>query len=703
MTQLMFRALVLRATGFLALVGCVLLAAQFWAQSRAETEVARLVASLQPTFARAVHGPVVVNIWDRSVLIPDVVLVPRGAINAAATTLASIEVRDVSRGGGLIHVGQIVIKGLQSWGGSTVVNRSTLTARFDVPAMTLDDVTFDGAASTWLSAVSAKSIRSALATATATYSPIAFHVGEYGTVEHVLDTVTIRDIRNGKIGVMTVGKIALVDSQTGANTTALAAEVHDAAVSDVDLTFIKTVLQAAFITPIAKSAIIAAESSEANRTQTILRFASSGPVTLKRDGMTMALASAEVSNIGLDRARSIVALRKLRASQPTADERATRKQEQHSADARSMLQDSVTLDHVRVRDLTVTGANGSGMKLAALQLNELRHSKLAHLSVADFSASALQGAAAAPTELAGRVNIGALGVQGLAVFDAVPLPYLLGRLASSLNERVVSPAALWPSIIRLFAAIQITDFVMLPGGQRDGLIVDQFHTAFGPIVGQTPTSGQLNARFSLPTTTPTGNNSNRTPLAWLTRNGTQRVQLRVDGTWNWQETAKILMLGPVDVAVADAGHATANLRLGNVTRLALIARPDLMPAAIQAITLGHADLTLRDLGLLGRIGDNPAIDAARWQLMARMEAQVLALSNSKRSGDTLVGTAEPAAPGLVDALDGFARFLANPGSKLAVTVTPVTPINIGSLLASGFGNNLLLLLSRQIDARVTVR
>ena len=703
MTQLMFRALMVRATALLALAGCGLLGVMFWAQSRAEIEVARLFAALQPTFARAAHGPVVVNIWDRSVLIPDLVLVRHGAINAAATTVASVEVRDVSRGGGLIHAGQIVIKGLQSWGGPIVVHRSTLTADYDVPELTLENVTFDRVASTWFGAISARSVRASQVTGSAVYSPTALSVGGSGSFEHVLSTVTIGDIRNGKIGVMTAEKIALVGTQAGANTAAFAAEIHDAALSDFDLAVVTSVLQAASMTPSAAPASAPFEPSDANGTKTIFRFVASGPVTLKRDGMTTALANAEWSNIGLDTGRTVVALRKLKSSQPAPGERATRKQEQLSADARSALQDSMALDHLRVRDLNVIGPAGWRMKLASLQLNDLRHSRLANLSVADMSVSGPEAGSA--NETVDRVSVAALAVQGFSVFEASQLPDMLpGHLGSGLRDEVVTSAVRWPSIIRLFTAIEVKDFAMLRAGQREGLIVDQFDTSFGPIIGQTPTSGRLKAQFSLPTPTPTGTISDAAPMTWLTRHGMRRAYLRIDGTWNWQEAAKALLLGPVDVAVADVGHATAKLRLGNVSRQALIARPELMPAAIQAITLGPAELTLRDLGLLKGVGADAAVDAERRQFIARIRAQARALSNPKRTGETLIGTAEPAAPPLMDLLDGIARFLANPGRELAVTVTPITPINIASLLASRTsGTELMLMLSRQIDARASVR
>jgi hypothetical protein len=78
-----------RVVSVLAVLVCSGLAGTHWAQTRVEAEVKQLLAGLQPALANAVHGPISVNLWDRSVTIPDLVLTPRQAAGAAETATSA--------------------------------------------------------------------------------------------------------------------------------------------------------------------------------------------------------------------------------------------------------------------------------------------------------------------------------------------------------------------------------------------------------------------------------------------------------------------------------------------------------------------------------------------------------------------------------------------------------------------------------------
>jgi hypothetical protein len=488
--------------------------------------------------------------------------------------------------------------------------------------------------------------------------------GLSGGVELTLSRVAVGDVRHGIFGSVTAHALAVSGVLAGWSPASITAGIKDVALADLDPGSLVGLLGGA-------------TKADPEPLKTVLRHAASGVVSIAHDGIAVSTASTELSQVVLDAKQIQVALQKLQGATPGAGQRPTRKQDMAAAEAMAAIYGSVGVDSVRVNDFDAVRAAGGRMQFATLQAQELRGGKLANLTI-----SALQGALTADDGPADKLVVGGLTLKGLDLADGLQLP---GRLASA---GTASPATVWPLLVRLFAGAEVEN-ATLPGPGDDAITIDRLHATLGPVIGQTPTSGELRLRFSMPTSGLTSAG----PLAMAAKHGLRRADIRIDGSWNWQEATKTMTVGPVEAAMADVGSTTARLKLTNVSRLALIARPDLLPAAIQAITFGPAELTVRDQGALRMIGSDPAFASERQQLQLRFGA-----------GDSAAGAINGAeTTTLALLLNEAARFLAKPNSQLTMMLTPKVPISVGSLLSSGkSGAELMPMLARQIDARATV-
>jgi hypothetical protein len=675
------KELAISVLGLLALIATGFLGATHWMQAGIENEIEQLLASFRPALASATHGPVSVNLWDRSVLIPDLVLIPSGRTGAAATTIASISASGVFSDAGTLTARRITIKDLQSSGPS--LGGAAGMTRTEVPEITLDGVTLKHAALTpagtartaaaSIGAVTAFSVSLPELKRKTVFQPIVGHAeprqlaSVFSTLEQVHAHINVSDVRDGRVGLITSATTTITGTVAGTEPAEFSAEIKDSALSDLDLGMIAGM----FGTSDGASASL----QDAGTLKTALRHTASGAITLRLDGAVIAtLASAEIGAIAVEPARLTAALRAMHAAQPGPGQRATRKQEQAAQDATVSLHEAVAIDRLRISHLDSATPDRTLVKLADLQMHGLQNGKLARLSVAGLDAA---------TPNNDRITAARLSLEGWNLIETIRLSEHTGLSAASGGSALQRPpAVIWPLVLRLLEGIEVEKLTATGHGHRPAVAVAQLYASRGPIVGQIPTSGHLKARFSISVS---GVDSATANL--FSRHGLGRADIRLDGGWNWQETTKTLTFGPVGGVMADVGALTATFKLTNVSRLALISRPDLMPAAIQAILLGPVDITLRDLGLVNMVSQAPALDAHRLQTIQQYPILVSMIE-------------APAAP-LTALMDGVVRFLKQPGGQLAITLSPKVPLSIGGLLSSGKANDELMpLLASQIDARV---
>jgi hypothetical protein len=638
-------------------------AATHWVQTRIERTIDQTIAGLQPALAQAAHGPVVVNLWDRSVSIRDIVLRSRGADGAAATTIASLTAFDVDSAGGVLTARKVEINGLQVWGAypTTPANRGHYLA----PKATLERVSLHSNAPP-ISAFTAQSV-------SIPELKIAAILQSNTLIEQTHSNIKASSIRAGKIGIASASHSTITTSVAG--DVPLSLEIIDASLADLDLGLISGVFAGA-------------ASSDKSGYTTALRYGSTGPMTLYRDGSVAATcASAEVSKVAIEPFKLATAIRIMKTNQPAPGQRPSRKQDLLVQDAVTAVYENVATDWVQFNGLTwVAGAlpvgRGQG-SIANLQMHDLIDGKIAQLLVTGLDAITFPDV---PTFSPSHDSI-AVGKSTLRGLNIVELTRLPTRLLTS-NVKKSSGAIVWPLVVRLIEGIDVDKAFVTSGLQHDGFGIEQLSAAWGPVIGQTPTTGQLRARISLPLDSGAAENS------LFSRTGLTRADISFDSRWQWREATKTFDFGPIEIAMADIGSATGKLRLTNVTRMALIGRPDLMPAAIQAVTLGPFDMTVRDQGLLKRLGADPAFAAQRLQTIEQYRTLV---------GGNLINTGGTTAPPWAAFADTITLFLAQPGRRMTLALTPMMQVSLGSLVSSEkSGDDLVRHLATQIDARATV-
>jgi hypothetical protein len=649
------------------------LAATHLVQSRIEREISRMIAAMPPS-AKATHGPVTVNLWDRSITILDVVLAPRGTEDGTTTTIASITAFDVHRSGETLMAARVVINDFRSWGRAP--SNPMSRALYLVPTATLAGASFR-TASTLLAGLSVKSISvPELRTSTILQSKTL--------IDEMHTNIRGNAVSDGKIGELSARQSAITLTLVGESPVLL--EINDLSVGDLDIGLVAGLLDGAAPTAAANG-----------RHNPVLRYGSTGAMTWYRDGaVTATCASVEVSNITTDVSRSGTAVRALKAAQPTAGQRLSRKQEQAMQDAVVTLYENVAADWLKMNGLTwAPGAlpvgRGQG-SVTTLQMHKLTDGKIAQLHLTGLDAITFPDT---PTFSPSHDSliIGRSTFQNLNLVELTRLP---ARLVTS-SMKLPPATVLWPLAIRLFDGIDAENVVITTGLQRDGLGIDQLSATWGPVIGQTPTFGQLRVRFRAPI------DLNENGL--FGRTGLRTAEINLGGRWHWLEAAKTLDFGPMEMVIAGVGSARTKLQLMNVTRLALIARPDLMPAAIQAITLGAIDVTVRDQGLLTLLSTDPRFPEQRQRTIARLQTLSGTDGNDRPNNRPLVKTSEPAAALVWETFaDVVAQFLAQPSQQLTMTMTPTATVSLGNMLSSGTsGDDFVRYIARQIEARATVK
>jgi hypothetical protein len=643
------------------------IATTIWVQARIEREVSYAVSTLRSELVLAAHGPVAVNLWDRSVVIPNIVLRPRGA-DGAVLTIGSLTAFDVSKSDGVLSARRIAITDLLASG--PLPSNPATRGHVLVPGAWIDGVSWqlDTSPTTGFSAqsVSVPDIRSSTILQSKTI------------IEQTHRDITVRSVRKGKIGTVDIGQSAITASMFGENPVLV--EIIDASLADIDIGLMAGLFEETALKP-----------SDADRYKTVLRYGSTGAMTVYREGAVAATcASLELSNLAIDASRSGTAVRVLKEAQPTAGQRLSRKQEQAMQDAVVTLYENVATDWLKINGLTwapgtLPVGRGQG-SIATLQMHNLIDGKLARLLITGLDAITFPDT---PTFSPAHDSL-VVGRSAFHNLNLVELTRLPARLVTS-SMKLPSTAILWPLAVRLFDGIDAEKVFVTTGLQRDGIGIDQLSAAWGPVIGQTPTSGQLRTTLSIPV------DESPAPTSWLSRAGLGRANISLDGQWEWREATKTLAFGPVNMSVAGIGSASATLQLTNVTRMALIARPDLMPAAIQAITLGPIDMTVRDQGLLMLLGKDPRFPVQRQRTVSQYQMLVGGTGDNRLSVKATETAATPPWASVAD-------FLAQPGQRLTLTITPTASVSLGSLLLSGkSGDDLIRQLATQIDARAIVK
>jgi hypothetical protein len=707
------KKLAISIVSLLVLLGGCAIGGTVLVQSWVEAEIEQAFAGLRTVLAKADHGTVTVNLWDRSVRIADIVLVPRDTPASPDTVtvpgagvggrIAAISASGIDSVSGVLFASRVDIDGL-IWNGPALSDTG-VSVRTEVPHASIEDVMFRlsavssspnvaRAALSLLSGSSAKAITVPLYKA-ATTEPVAAgdlrNIGGAATVrttEHVHRNTRIRDLQDGKIAALMIDSTTITTSghaNISANISAdfsargrdgLRADIKDGVITDLDLGVIVGMLDHG-------------TGDASAGFKRVLAQATTGRVTVHRDGDITQVDRIVLDNVALEPAKVMAASLALRALQlPPAppgqpQPKLSAKQEQAMLDRIAMLYEHVQVGKLQINgfDFAAATAAPTKLKFDTFQLAEFQGGKLGQLTWRGVDLLTLtQDRFAART----------FELKGLNLIELIRLPGKLGP-----GSAPPPPVVLWPLLLRLLNGAEIEDLVATNPQRPTPLTVDQLKAHWGQVIGQTPTTGEIKARLSLAISA-----GDPEPLAALARSGIGSAKVRIEGSWSWHEPTKTMTVGPVEADVAGMGAIAGQLTLANVARSALIARPDFMPASIQEIAFGQIDLTVRDAGLLTMIGRDPVLNSRRQQLVDHARTVISAAAAESAGTPDATETGADAAA-LVDSLS---QLLVRPNGRLKLTMTPKTHVTIGRLVTSGktTGQDLALYLASQFRMRAVV-
>jgi hypothetical protein len=698
---------------FVLLGGCAI-GGTALVQSWVESEIEQAFTGLRAVLAKADHGAVTVNLWDRSVRIADVVLVPRaapatpdtvpgGGAGASASASASVRIAGITAAGidsvsGVLFASRVEIDGL-IWTGPSLSN-AAVSVHTEIPRASVEDVSFNPravsssphvarAVLSLLGASSAKAITVPLFKLVST-APVAAggaqNIGGGATIrttEQVHTNTRIRDLQDGKIAAVMIETTTITTSGPADLSAILPAGGRDN---------LRVAINASVATDLDLGMLVAmvdhGSGDSAVGLKRVLAQVTTGRLTVERDGDVTQVDRMVVDHVALEPAKVMAASLALRSMLPQpaqgqAHPKLSPKQEQAMLDRIAML-----YEHVHVGKLEINGFNFAAaslptttLKFESFQLDDFQSGKLGQLTWrgVDLQTPAQDRLAARKFEL-----------KGLNLTELIRLPGKLGP-----GSAPPPPIVLWPQLLRLLNGVEIDDLQATNPQRPMPVTVDQFKASWGQVIGQTPTSGEVKARLSMPAGV-----GDPEPFAALARGGIGVAKVRIEGSWSWHEPTKTMNIGPVEAEVAGMGAIAGRLTLANVARSALIARPDFMPASIQEIALGQIDLTVRDAGLLAMIGRDPALNSKRQQLVA--DARTVISTAAAESAGT-PGAKETGADAAA-LIDGLAQLVARPNSRLTLKMTPKTHVTISRLVTSGktTGHDLALYLASQFHVRAVV-
>jgi hypothetical protein len=631
-------------------------AGQFWAQAKAEAGVEQAFLVLRSMMTRAEHGRVAVRLWDRSVEISDIVLVPRAAPNNAAIKVARIVASGIDINGPMLSASRVDVMGFEA--PSLSLQDPAIKSVVSVPDAVLDTVTLNQSALatetssarvalSLFEAVTAQNIVVPRWTAVTTFPVPMPSLGSPDTpsidrIEQTHTNTRATGIGGGKIRSVTTERAVITVMRAPAPVT-WTVEMANMATSDLDMAALLKVAYGA--------------RGDTSGFVSLWRKSTVGPVVIKAANVVRAgFSGMTADDVTVDPGKVGTASAAIKALQPQPGQRPTPKQQQGSIDAAVMIGEHVRLSRFEINDIDIKlEPDACNVKLGSFQVTDLQGGKIGLIALNGLDVIAPQSTSAGCAS--GRMAAGRLAIKALNLSEMVRFPDRMEALRAGGGQ---PPATVvWPMALRLLDGFEIDGMTVPNPHGSEPVFVEQLKASWGPIVGQTPASGQIKLRVATPVSV-----RSLEPMAAFARQGLTKLDGRFNGRWSWQESTKTMVLGPVELDLAGVGAASAKMFLTNVSRRALIARLDFMPAAIQEIALGPVELTVRDQGLLKMAEGDPALRSLHQQTLASIQA--------------LVNPTD--APDITTALISMAKLMTIPDGSMTMRLTPKAPVTVGGLI-----------------------
>jgi hypothetical protein len=634
------------------------LGTNYWSQQRAEAEVKEALRLLQSSFAKAETGPVEFNVWDRTLKISNIVLLPQNAALGAETKIGLLTASGVSSQGGGISADRVEFKDIVSTG--SMLADSSATSTVEMPRIAIDGlavarVVLEPAATDIaklvriLAASSATSISIPQFTTTAKMRGASATAGvapELAVISQTYFNTRLENLRDGRIGKMTVERSVMGmpagNSPGTAGAMQLTGEFKDTVVTDYDVVALLAIADPA-ITP------------RASQSRTRIAGPSSvGAMSFKMGSLlNMSFASMTAGEMNIDIAKMRKAWPALMDSQKTSARGVSPQQSGAALEAMSELYESVDIASFEGRGLTYDMPGLGNFKLEGLKIDKYKAGNLGAFVLTGLETTSPQAA---------KIELGRFAILGLKI------PQLLrwtGKMSGArMGVAQAQPAQQVAAMLQLLEGIEI-DRLSVPG--KTGLqpvAIETFKASWGPFVGDGPIAGSLT--FNV--TVPVGPNE-PAPMSAFNALGMKQAGIKFDGAWNWQEAAQTFAAGPFKLDIQDLFSASGAFQLGSVSREAIAAGPQYWPVTSSGFKVGPAVVTLQDLGLAKLIESDPQLSLQKKEVMDGLKFGI--------------GTLPPDKPDVTAAMEGLLNYLGAPKGRLRIDLTPKAATSLGQLLSQG--------------------
>jgi hypothetical protein len=633
-------ALVLAVGGYLG--------SEFYLQQRIANDIEAAFANVRASGAKASHGKIAFELWNRTVAIADIVgeftAQPPVSVKIGRIVVSGAGQGDAGRfSASRIDASDVAVTG--AFGQQPGLQFTYQAPRIEIvdytgPGGPLRPVDVTAAADVYrfalehLAAVSAKSV-----TAPAVALKLSGSQPQAATGEYAYSGVALRDLKDGKIAAATVDRVNFTVAMNPAGKPeSFSGEVTNLAAFDFDA--------------VAARAMLDPAHANDDNYYRAYRQLTVGPYTASfQQGMKMRIDGITIDDVGLRPSRlQYPQLMAIIAAVPPPGTTPTAEQTRDLVAKAAGLYEGIRVGNAELRGLSMDTPQGP-FTMGAIRLMKLENGKIAELALEGIDAKAPQGS----------VKIGRFALKGLDVANLMRSSLQLAQPGRQPSTEQLA------ALMLLLEGAEIANLVAPYKETNKPVTIGTLNISWGQFVGSIPTKARVAVNMSGPIET-----TDPDPFKMLALSGVSTAAMNVDVGAAWNESARSFTLEPVALEIGDVLSGTARLSVGNVQRAAFSLNP--LQAAIMAaqIEAGPIEITLRDTGGV----DLAIAQQARQQKISR-EAARQAIIDNIRSNATKIAAINPDVMTLADALT---RFVENPRGRLTIKLTPRGKVAMMQLL-----------------------
>jgi len=606
---------------------------QFYTQHRAAGEVEAAFEQIRATGAKASHGKVSFDLFNRTVTVADIAsesaAQPPVSVKIASFTASGVSQPDAKR------FSADGIEAIDIEVGVAMATPPGMTLTYKVPRITVKD--YSGPASLQPPPASSSFIdvyRFALEqfagiTASSITAPSLTGTMNLGAAtpgggEFAYSGLAMQGIKDGKIDVTKVDGVAFtINMQQAGKAEKISGNLANVACYDVDIN--------------AAAAMFDPQQANDDRYHRAYRQISAGPYILTSgQGLNMRIDGMTIDDVGLRPSR--LQLPALLAMMPPAGAAPpTPAQAREMMEKVAKLYEGIRVGNAEMRGLSVETPQGP-LKLSAMRFN-LENGKIGELAFEGLDTRAPKG----------PVKVGRFALKSLDISN-------LMRMAAQFSAQKPSPDQAL-ALLPLIEGAELKGFVAPYKDTGKPINVDTINLDWGQFVGPIPSKARLTVKLSSPL------DATDPGQKLLVAAGVDTAAIDFDLGAAWTESSHAFVLEPVSLELGSLLKATARVSLANVPRGVFSLDPAQAMAIGAQIEAGTLELTLRDTG-----GVDLAVALyARTQNVSREAARLAIVEDIRANGEKTAA----ANPDAVAAVEALARFVETPGQTLIVKLTPL--------------------------------